>query len=67
MAESALDVALQVVEQQFAHIDMTVPDSIFDRSRMSLISIKQIVARRMDRLGELDLFRRQVAGGICDN
>ena len=43
---------------------MTVPDSIFDRSRMSLISVEQVVARAVDRLGELDLPAGQVALGV---
>ena len=41
-----------------------VPDSIFARSRMSLISDQQVGAGRVDRLGELLLLGRQVALGV---
>ena len=42
----------------------TVPDSIFDRSRMSLIRVEQVVARRVDGLRELDLLAGEVAGRV---
>src|SRR5438105_14639940 len=38
----------------------TVPDSIFDRSRMS-DQVQEISAGAMDRAGELDLLRAQIA------
>ena len=40
---------------------MTVPDSIFDRSRMSLIRFEQVGAGAVDRARELDLLGREVA------
>ena len=65
VAEGALDVAVQVVEAAARRRRRTtVPDSIFDRSRMSLISIEQVVAGRVDRLGELGLLGGQVAVGV---
>ena len=39
----------------------TVPDSIFDRSRMSLIRLSRSVPARVDRAGELDLLLGEVA------
>ena len=39
--EGALDVAVQVVQAQLAASTTTVPDSILDRSRMSLMSISR--------------------------
>jgi len=38
MAERAIDVIVQIAEGDVADATMTVPDSIFERSRMSLIS-----------------------------
>ena len=39
----------------------TVPDSIFERSRMSLIRFKQIAAGAVNRAGELDLAPGKIA------
>jgi len=38
----------------------SVPDSIFDRSRMSLDQVQQIGAGTVDRAGKLHLLRRQI-------
>ena len=61
VAEAALDRALQVVEAQLADVDR-------DRARLDLRQVEdvvdqhqQVVARRVDRLGELDL----LAGSGC--
>ena len=43
---------------------VTVPDSIFDRSRMSLMSVEQVGAGGMDVLGEVDLLVGQVAADV---
>ncbi len=43
---------------------VTVPDSIFDKSRMSLISVRRSGAGGMDVPGEIDLPRRQVAADV---
>ena len=64
MAEGALDVIVQFAEAHLADID-------HDRARFDLRQIEnvvdqreQVVAGRMNRLGELDLLRRQVAFGV---
>ena len=41
VAEGALDVILQIAEAQLADIHVTVPDSILDRSRMSLMRVSR--------------------------
>ncbi len=43
---------------------VTVPDSILDRSRISLMRFKQIGAGGVDRLGEIGLLGGQVAFGV---
>ena len=43
---------------------VTVPDSIFDRSRMSLMSVSRSVPAEWMFLRELDLLRRQVAADV---
>ena len=43
---------------------VTVPDSIFDRSRMSLISVSRSVPAEWMFLREIDLLADQVAGGV---
>jgi len=64
VAERALDVALQIVEHEIGRVD-------HHRSRFDLREIQdvvdqreEVVARRMDRLGEIDLLVGQVAAGI---
>ena len=61
VAEAALDRAVQVVEAQLADVDR-------DRARLDLRQVEdvvdqhqQVVARRVDRLRELDLLAGQVA------
>ena len=62
--EGALDVVVQVGEPQLADVDD-------HRARLDLGQVEdvvdqrqQVVARRVDRLGELDLLGRQVAVGV---
>ena len=43
---------------------VTVPDSIFERSRMSLIRLSRSVPAEWMLLGELDLLAGQVAGRV---
>ena len=43
---------------------VTVPDSIFERSRMSLISVSRSVPGGVDVLGELDLLVGEVAADV---
>ena len=43
---------------------VTVPDSIFDRSRMSRDQVQQVRAGAVDGARELDLLRREVAFGV---
>ena len=64
VAERALDVVVQVVEPQLADVD-------HDRARLDLRQVEnvvdqhqQVVAGRVDRLGELGLLRREVAVGV---
>ena len=42
----------------------TVPDSIFDKIENVADQVQQVGARAMNRAGELDLFRSQVAVGV---
>src|SRR5207248_2002894 len=62
--EGAIDEVVQVVQAQFARLDDY-------RARLDLGQVEnvvderqQIVARRMDRLGEVHLFARQVPLGV---
>jgi hypothetical protein len=61
VAEGALDVSRRSANGISLASTVTVPDSIFDRSRMSLIRFSRSVPAPWIVLGELDLLRREVA------
>ena len=52
VAEGAVDVARRSSRRSSLTSTVTVPDSILDRSRMSLISMQQVGAGQVDGLGE---------------
>ena len=65
VAERALDVVAQVVEARPRSTSTaTVPDSIFDRSRMSLMSVSRSVPAPWIVLANSICLRRQVAVGV---